>query len=73
MAAPAVANQFVSYGTKRAPKPRPFEPERVGHPEELRQLLSVDVLEWYHPFVRISQQEKRERVGHPTLAIGDAI
>jgi len=50
---------------KRSQNPDPFKAERVGHPEKLRQLLGVDVLEWYHSIVRICQQEKCERVGHP--------
>ena len=53
---------------KRSQNPDPFKTERVGHPEKLRQLLGVDVLEWYHSIVRICQQEKCERVGQP---IGD--
>jgi hypothetical protein len=51
---PVVANEFVGHGTKEKSNPRPFKPERVGHPEKLNperqnQSLSVDVLEWYHP------------------------
>jgi hypothetical protein len=65
MSAPVVANQFLSHWMAEKSKPRPFKPERVGHPEKLNQSLGVDVLEWYHPIVRVSQQKKYERVGHP--------
>jgi len=47
MAAPKVANEFVGHGAEEKSKPRPFNPERVGHPEMLTQSLGVDVLEWY--------------------------
>jgi hypothetical protein len=65
MVASIVANEFVGHEREEKSKPRPFKTERVGHPEKLRQLLGVDVLEWYHSIVRICQQEKCERVGHP--------
>ncbi len=39
--------------------------QRFGHPERRNQLLVIDVLEWYHPTMRMVQQENRERVGHP--------
>jgi hypothetical protein len=52
-------------------KPRPFKTERVGHPEKPNQFLGVDVLEWYHATVRIRQQKKCERVGHPPAMIND--
>jgi hypothetical protein len=69
MAAPVVANEFVSHGEEKS-KPRPFKPERVGHPERLNQFLRVDVLEWYHPTVGARQQKKNERVGHPPTGGG---
>jgi hypothetical protein len=37
--------------------PDPFETERVGHPKKPNQSLWVDVLEWYHPIVRVRQQD----------------
>jgi hypothetical protein len=55
----------VGHGRKEKSKPRPFETERVGHPEKLDQFLGVDVLEWYHLSVSSRQQKKYERVGHP--------
>jgi hypothetical protein len=30
----------------RTPKPRPFKPERVGHPKKPNQSHGVEVLEW---------------------------
>ena len=48
MAVPLVANDFVGYGAQEKSKPRPFKPERVGHPEQRNQSLGVDVLKWYH-------------------------
>jgi hypothetical protein len=65
MAASVVTNEFVGHGTKESSKPRPFRTERVGHPEKLNQFPGVDVLEWYHSTLRVRQQKKRERVGHP--------
>jgi hypothetical protein len=63
MAVPVVANDFVGRGEQEKSKPRPFKPERVGHPEQQNQSLGVDhpeqrnqslrvdVLKWYHPTV----------------------
>ena len=51
MAVPVVANEFVGHGAQEKSKPRPFKPERVGHPEQRNQSLGVDVLKWYHPTV----------------------
>jgi hypothetical protein len=65
MSATVVPDEFVGHGTKEKSKPRPFKPERVGHPEKLNQSPGVDVLEWYHPRVGARQHKKRERVGHP--------
>ena len=65
------SNEFVSCGTEEKSKPRPFKSERVGHPEKPNQSLGVDVLEWYHATVRIRQQKKCERVGHPPAMIND--
>jgi hypothetical protein len=65
MAASVVANEFVGHGTKQKSKPRPFKTERAGHPEKRNQSLGVDVLEWYYPIVRVRQQNKHLRVGHP--------
>jgi len=45
--------------------PDPLKAERVGHPERQKQFLGVDVLEWYHAIVRVRQQKKRQRLGHP--------
>ena len=55
MPASVVANEFVCHGRKEKSKPRPFKPERVGHPEKLNQSLRVDVPEWYYPLVRARQ------------------
>ena len=41
---------------KRNQNPDPLKPERVGHPEKLKQFLGVDVLKWYHPIVRTMQK-----------------
>ena len=66
-----MTNEFVSHGVKRTAKPRPFKPERVGHPEKLNQSLGVDVPQWYHPNVICRQEENwgewatLERVCHP--------
>jgi hypothetical protein len=68
MAASIVPDEFVGQETEQKSKPRPFKPERVGHPEKLNQSPGVDVLEWYHPRVGARQHKKRERVGHPPLA-----
>src|SRR5579863_5132102 len=43
--------------TLQKSKPRPFKPERVGHPEKQNRSPGVDVLEWYHPAVRVRQEE----------------
>jgi hypothetical protein len=58
-------------GRREHPNARPFKFERVGHPEKLNQSLSDEVLKWYHPDMRVSQQKKekgcatRPRVGFP--------
>jgi hypothetical protein len=67
MAASIVPDEFVGHGTEEKSKPRPFKPERVGHPEKRNQSPGVDVLEWYHPRVGARQHKKRERVGHPPV------
>jgi len=54
-------NEFVGHETEEKSKPRPFKTERVGHPEKQNQILGVDVLEWYHPIVRIRQQENTRK------------
>jgi hypothetical protein len=63
-AAPVMMSLSAIVGTEPQ-NPDPFEAERVGHPEKPNQSLGVDVLEWYHPAVRVRQQEKHERVVHP--------
>jgi hypothetical protein len=50
---------------KRSQNPDPIKGERVGHPEKPNQFLGVDVLEWYHPAVRVHLQKKSGRMGHP--------
>jgi hypothetical protein len=65
---PAAANKSVGHGAERAPKLRPFKPERVGHPEKLNQSLGVDVLEWYHSIVHICQQENAKGWASPPIA-----
>jgi hypothetical protein len=60
-----VADEFVGHGEQGKSKPRPFKSQRVGHPERQKQFLGVDVLEWYHAIVRVRQQKKRQRLGHP--------
>jgi hypothetical protein len=65
MSTTVAPDELVGHGTEEKSKPRPFKPERVGHPEKLNQSPGVDVLEWYHPQVRACQHKKRERVGHP--------
>jgi hypothetical protein len=60
-----LSNEFPGHARQEKSKSRPSKNERVGHPEELKQFLGVDVLEWYHSTVQKYQQEKRERVGHP--------
>jgi hypothetical protein len=72
-AAPVTMSLSAIVGTEPQ-NPDPFEPERVGHPEKPNQFLGVDVLEWYHPAVRVRQREKHERVVHPPCHFeGDAI
>ena len=61
-AAPTVADKFVSHGEQRISKNQPFKNERVGHPQEQKQFLGVDVLEWYHPPVRVHPEKKREGI-----------
>jgi hypothetical protein len=46
-------HDFVGQETTKKSKPRPFKPERVGHPERLNQFLRDDVFEWYHPIVHV--------------------
>src|ERR1700686_1982210 len=70
MIASVVANEFVGHRAKKTPKRRPFKPERVGHPEKLRQLHGVGVLEWYHPIVSYRQQEKTGK-GLPPASLWD--
>jgi hypothetical protein len=55
-----MANEFVGNGELRISKPQPFKNEGVGHPQDPKHLLGVDVLGWYHPLVRARQKEKRE-------------
>ena len=71
MAASMLANEFVGHGAHEKSKPRPFKPERVGHPERLNEFLSVDVLEWYHPIATTRQQKKCEKVDHPPKTSSD--
>jgi len=68
-AAPVMMSLSAIVGTEPQ-NPDPFEPERVGHPEKPNQSLGVDVLEWYHPAVRVRQQEEHERVIHPRGSYG---
>ncbi len=65
MAASVVANELVGHGRKEKPKPRPFKPERVGHPERLNQSLGVDVLEWYLQTRCAVKRKSCGRVRHP--------
>jgi hypothetical protein len=51
--------------SKGSQNPDPLKAKRVGHPERQKQFLGVDVLEWYHAIVRVRQQKKRQRLGHP--------
>jgi hypothetical protein len=46
----------------------PSKNQRVGHPEEPNQLLSLDVLEWYYSIVGIRQEENARGFAtrHPT-------
>ena len=57
-------NEFVSHATQEKSNPRPFKPERVGHPEKLNRFLGDDVLEWCYSLARVCQREKCESVGH---------
>ena len=61
-----LVDQSFAHETEEKSKPRPFQkPGRIGHPEKPNRSLGVDVLEWYHPTVRVPQWETCERVGHP--------
>jgi hypothetical protein len=63
-----LVDQSFAHETEEKSKPRPFQkPGRIGHPEKPNRSLGVDVLEWYHPTVRVPQWKTRERVGHPPL------
>ena len=55
-----LSNEFVGHETKQKSKPRPFKPQRVGHPKRLNQSLRVDILEWYHPIVQVREQKTRK-------------
>ena len=71
VAAPELANEFVSHGEKEKSKPRPSKCGRGGHPEGQRlgkfkgQCLMDDVPDWYYPTVKKCQMKKRERMRHP--------
>jgi hypothetical protein len=61
MTASVAANEVVGHGRQEQSKPRPFKPERVGHPENLNQSLGVDILEWYYPTVCLRQQQNTRK------------
>ena len=62
------------HGTPADQRPRPMS-GHVGSDDadavwnlqvtSLHQFLGVDVLEWYHPAVRVHLQKKSGRMGHP--------
>ena len=56
---------FMGHEKQGNSKPRPFKSEMVGHPQQPSQFLGVDVLEWYHPLVRVREEKKNERVARP--------
>jgi hypothetical protein len=62
-----VAKELIGHGTKVKSKPRPFKPERVGHPEKLNQSRSVNILRWYHPTASLRQQINAK--GWPTRRV----
>jgi len=62
-----VSNEFVSHETQEKSRPRPFQPERVGHPENLNQSFIVDILQWYCPIAFIRLSKMPERVCHPPV------
>jgi hypothetical protein len=74
MTASVAANEVVGHGRQEQSKPRPFKPERVGHPKKRTQLLGVDVLEWYYPTAYPRQQENtRKGVPPAETAVWGAI
>jgi hypothetical protein len=60
MAASIVANEFIGHGTGQESKPRRFKTERVGHPKQLNQFLTVDVLELYNPTYAFDKKKLRK-------------